>query len=68
MPAYALVDLNVGATFNQATVQFGVSNVMDRLAQLSRFTQIAPQNDTQVYVIPGAAAHVHTQGWLQVLI
>jgi iron complex outermembrane recepter protein len=51
-PAYALVDLNVGATFNQTTVQFGISNVMDRLAQLSRFTQIAPQNDTQVYVIP----------------
>ena len=25
---------------------------MDRLAQLSRFTQIAPQNDNQVYVIP----------------
>jgi iron complex outermembrane recepter protein len=51
-PSYALVDLNVGATFNKSTVQFTVSNVMDRLAQLSRFSAIAPQIDNQVYVIP----------------
>ena len=51
-PAYALLDMSVGATYNKSTVQFAVSNVMDRLAQLSRFTQIAPQNDNQVYVIP----------------
>jgi outer membrane receptor protein involved in Fe transport len=51
-PAYALADLNVGATRDKSTVQFTVSNVMDRRAQLSRFTEINPANDNQVYIIP----------------
>ncbi len=51
-PAYALADLNFGAVHDKSTVQFTVSNVMDRRAQLSRFTEIAPQNDPQVYIIP----------------
>jgi len=53
-PAYALVDLAVGANLNHSmTVQLAVSNVADRRAQLSRFVATAPQNDNQVYVIPG---------------
>lgn len=52
-PAYALVDLSLGATLNnKTTVQFAVSNVMDRLAQLSRFSAINPVLDNQIYVIP----------------
>jgi iron complex outermembrane receptor protein len=51
-PAYALADLNVGAVHDKSTVQFTVSNVMDRGAQLSRFTEINPANDNQVYIIP----------------
>ena len=51
-PAYALVDLSAGASFNQLLVQFAVSNVMDRNAQFSRFAGTVPQYDNQVYVIP----------------
>jgi iron complex outermembrane recepter protein len=52
-PAYALVDLSLGATLNnKTTVQFAVSNVMDRLAQLSRFTAINPVLDNRVYIVP----------------
>jgi len=29
-----------------------VTNVADRRAQLSRFTQTSPSNDNQVYIIP----------------
>jgi hypothetical protein len=35
-----------------STLQFVVTNVMDRRAQLSRFTAISPQFDNQVYIIP----------------
>jgi outer membrane receptor protein involved in Fe transport len=52
-PAYALLDLSGGANIGSSSkLQFVVTNVMDRRAQLSRFTAIAPQNDTQVYVVP----------------
>jgi iron complex outermembrane receptor protein len=51
-PAYALVDLAIGTSYEKSMLQFSVSNVMDRLAQLSRFSQIGPQVDNQVYVIP----------------
>jgi outer membrane receptor protein involved in Fe transport len=51
-PSYALVDLSGGASFGASTLQLVVTNVMDRRAQLSRFTAIAPQVDNQVYVIP----------------
>jgi outer membrane receptor protein involved in Fe transport len=52
IPSYALADLALGAAVNNSTVQFTIQNLADRHAQLSRFTAIAPQNDTQVYVIP----------------
>jgi outer membrane receptor protein involved in Fe transport len=51
-PAYALVDLAIGASINRMTFQFAVSNVMDRLAQYSRFVATVPQYDNQVYAIP----------------
>jgi iron complex outermembrane recepter protein len=52
-PAYALVDFSVGATLdNKTTVQFAVSNVTDRLAQLSRFTAINPVLENRVYIVP----------------
>jgi iron complex outermembrane recepter protein len=51
-PAYALLDLSGGASFGSSRLQFVVTNVMDRRAQLSRFTAITPQIDNQVYIIP----------------
>jgi outer membrane receptor protein involved in Fe transport len=60
MPAYALVDVRIGATADKLTGEFYVTNLFDRLAQLSRFTQTAPTLsdtspapvDTQPYIIP----------------
>jgi len=51
-PSYALIDLSGGATFGSSVLQFVVTNVMDRRAQLSRFAAITPQFDNQVYIIP----------------
>ena len=52
-PAYALLDLSGGASIGSSSMlQFVVTNVMDRRAQLSRFTAISPQFDNQVYIIP----------------
>jgi iron complex outermembrane receptor protein len=51
-PSYSLLDLSGGASFGSSVLQFVVTNVMDRRAQLSRFTAITPQFDNQVYVIP----------------
>jgi len=60
MPAYALVDLRMGATADKLTGELYITNLFDRLAQLSRFTQTAPTLsdtsprpvDTQPYIIP----------------
>jgi iron complex outermembrane receptor protein len=51
-PSYALIDLSGGAGFGSSMLQFVVTNVMDRRAQLSRFTAITPQFDNQAYIIP----------------
>jgi iron complex outermembrane receptor protein len=51
-PSYALVDLAGGASRGSSMLQLVVTNVMDRRAQLSRFTAITPQFDNQVYIIP----------------
>jgi outer membrane receptor protein involved in Fe transport len=50
--AYGLLDLGMGATINQSTLQVLVSNATDRRAQLSRFAQTVPTVDNQIYVIP----------------
>src|SRR5213082_555419 len=60
MPPYALVDLRMGATYDKVTGELYITNLFDRLAQLSRFTQSAPTYfngtptpvDTQAYAIP----------------
>jgi outer membrane receptor protein involved in Fe transport len=51
-PAYGLVDFTAGAQLNRTTVQLIVTNVADRLAQVSRFVQTNPKHDNQPYVIP----------------
>jgi iron complex outermembrane receptor protein len=51
-PAYGLLDLAFGASLNQSTLQFVVTNATDRRAQLSRFAQTAPPADNQIYIIP----------------
>jgi outer membrane receptor protein involved in Fe transport len=51
-PAYGLLDLTLGASIKQSMLQFVVTNVTDRLAQLSRFAQTVPAVDNQIYIIP----------------
>ena len=57
-PAYGLLDLIGGATHDNMTVQLIVTNVTNKLAQLSRFAQTVPSADNQPYIIPDAAAHL----------
>jgi hypothetical protein len=52
VPAYGLVDLAAGAECRGLTIQLMVTNVGDRLAQLTRFTQTNPVLDPQPYIIP----------------
>jgi iron complex outermembrane recepter protein len=52
MPAYGLVDLAAGAEREGLTIQLFVTNVGDRLAQISRFTQTNAVQDPQAYIIP----------------
>jgi iron complex outermembrane recepter protein len=51
-PAYAIGDVFAGAEYGGMKVQFYISNVTDKRAQLSRFTESNPVNDNQVYIIP----------------
>ena len=51
-PAYALLDLTGGVNIGKITVQGFITNVADRRAQLSRFTQTNPTNDNLAYIIP----------------
>ncbi len=51
-PAYALVDLALGAHQGTTQVQFVVTNLADRRAELTRFTQTTQQSDNQAYIIP----------------
>ncbi len=51
-PAYGLMDAVAGVRRDNTTIQFVVTNVTDRLAELSRFVQTNPQNDNQAYIIP----------------
>ncbi len=50
MPAYALMDLSMGASQHGTQFQVVVTNLMDRRAQYSRFVQSA--NAGQPYIIP----------------
>ena len=51
-PAYGVVDLSGGAERNNMTIQFVVTNVTDKLAQLTRFEQCTIAVCTQPYAIP----------------
>ena len=53
MPPYALVNLKLGAdSASGLHMDFFITNLMDRRAQISRFTESNPSNDTQVYIVP----------------
>ncbi len=53
MPPYALFNLKVGADgANGMRVSFFINNLMNRAAQLSRYTQTNPRIDNQVYIVP----------------
>jgi iron complex outermembrane recepter protein len=53
MPAYALINLKLGAdSASGMHMDFFISNLMNRLAQLSRFTETNPRIDNQVYIVP----------------
>jgi outer membrane receptor protein involved in Fe transport len=51
-PAYGLLDLAAGASHNGTELTVFVSNVTDERAQLTRFANITPVNDNQVYIVP----------------
>ena len=53
MPAYALVNLKLGAdNAGGLHVDLFINNLLDRRAQLSRFTESNPSTDSQVYIVP----------------
>ncbi|HUA24627.1 MAG TPA: TonB-dependent receptor [Steroidobacteraceae bacterium] len=53
MPAYALVNLKLGADgANGMHVDLYISNLTNRLAQLSRYTESNPSTDNEVYIVP----------------
>jgi iron complex outermembrane receptor protein len=53
LPAYALVNLKIGVDgANGMHMDFFITNLMNRLAQLSRFTESNPSLDNQVYILP----------------
>ncbi|HET9107360.1 MAG TPA: hypothetical protein VFN79_09220, partial [Steroidobacteraceae bacterium] len=53
LPAYALVNLKIGADgANGMHMDLFISNLMNRRAQLSRFTESNPSLDNQVYILP----------------
>ena len=53
MPAYALLNLKLGAdSANGMHADLFISNLMNRRAQLSRFTESNPSTDSQVYIVP----------------
>jgi iron complex outermembrane recepter protein len=53
MPAYALVNLKLGAdSASGMHADLFISNLMNRRGQLSRFTESNPSTDSQVYIVP----------------
>jgi iron complex outermembrane recepter protein len=53
MPAYALFNLKLGAdSAGGMHADLFVTNVLNRRAQLSRFTESNPSLDSQVYIVP----------------
>ncbi|HJS91897.1 MAG TPA: TonB-dependent receptor [Steroidobacteraceae bacterium] len=53
MPAYALINLKLGAdSANGMHADLFISNLMNRRAQFSRYTESNPSTDSQVYIVP----------------
>jgi iron complex outermembrane recepter protein len=53
MPPYALFNLKLGAdSANGMHADLFISNLMNRRAQLSRYTEANPSTDSQVYIVP----------------
>ncbi|MBW4051471.1 MAG: TonB-dependent receptor [Proteobacteria bacterium] len=53
LPAYALVNFKIGADgANGMHMDFFISNLLNRRAQLSRYTESNPSNNNQVYILP----------------
>ena len=53
MPAYALMNLKLGAdSAGGLHMDLFINNLMNRRAQLSRFTESNPSTDSQVYIVP----------------
>ncbi|MGA7541359.1 MAG: TonB-dependent receptor [Steroidobacteraceae bacterium] len=53
MPAYALVNLKLGAdSANGMRADLFISNLMNRRAEYSRYTESNPITDSQVYIVP----------------
>ena len=51
-PAYGLLDFNAGTQKDNLSLQFYITNVTDKRAQLSRFVETVQTIDPQVYVVP----------------
>ncbi|MBV9698164.1 MAG: TonB-dependent receptor, partial [Gammaproteobacteria bacterium] len=51
-PAYGLLDLTGGVTYNNTQISAYITNVADRRAQLTRFAEITPNHDNQIYIVP----------------
>jgi iron complex outermembrane recepter protein len=51
-PSYGLLDLAAGAAHDKTELTAYISNVTDERAQLTRFSNISPNNDNQVYIVP----------------
>jgi iron complex outermembrane recepter protein len=52
MPAYGLLDLSGGADTGKTSITLFLTNVTNKRAQISRFTETNPQVDNQVYISP----------------
>ncbi|MGH8297704.1 MAG: TonB-dependent receptor [Steroidobacteraceae bacterium] len=53
MPAYALFNLKLGAdSANGMHADLFISNLMNRRAEFSRYTESNPSTDSQVYMVP----------------
>jgi outer membrane receptor protein involved in Fe transport len=46
------MDVVAGIDRNNLDVKLFVTNVTNKIAELSRFTQTNPANDNQVYILP----------------
>jgi len=63
MPAYGLLDMSSGADNGKMGFQLMVTNVFDKRAQISRFTEANPVADNQVYIAPSQPRTIGLTFW-----